>query len=110
MILQQNDIFQSGYVDSKAMSALYNACYTISYFTQVTVILLYLLHTRLLLVQNVYFTFRSSDMVHNLYLIALICFDYKFVDRVTSAKSGKHLARHTGSEVLCSRYFQVVLQ
>ena len=66
MILQQTNIFRSGYIDSQLLSAL-------SYFIQVIVMLLCSLHTCLLFLQNVDFTFGSFDQVHNIYVLALIC-------------------------------------
>ena len=41
--------------------------------------------------QSVQFTFISSDVVNNLYPLALICYDYNIIDGATSAKSGEHL-------------------
>ena len=104
MILQQNNMFWSGHLDSQAMSAL-------SYFMRITVIILCSTSTRLLLLQNVDFTFRSSDLVHNIYLLALACQDCKFVDSVTSAKLDKHLGIRFRSvlysHLLLSRLFML---
>ena len=65
LILQQSNIFQSAYIDSQLICAS-------SYFMQVTILNLCLLYTRLLTVQKVDFTFRSSDLICiSLYLLAL---------------------------------------
>ena len=63
MILQQSNIFLSGFIDSQPMSAL----------SYLMIILLCLLYTSLLLAQNTDFTIRSSDLLHCLYLLAMIC-------------------------------------
>ena len=55
IILLQNIIVRSSFKDLKPISQLL-------YFTQGTIILLGALRTRLLQVQNVHFTFWSSDL------------------------------------------------
>ena len=79
MILQQSNIFGSGYIGPPPMPAL-------PYLMQVTVILLSSLHACLLQVQNVYITLRSYDLGHNPYILGLVCEDCKFFGGVTSAR------------------------
>ena len=71
---------------------------------QATVILQCSLHIRLMLVQNLDVPIRTSDLVHILYFSALICKDFKFVDSVTSDKSGKYLDIQF-MRALCSHLF-----
>ena len=65
IILQQSDKFRSRYVNSQPMSAL-------SYKMHVAFLIQCSLYTRLLLVKNVDFTFWSSNLVYNLFLLALV--------------------------------------
>ena len=65
MVLQKNTRLRRGYLDSPLKSGL-------PYLTQVRVIPIFSLHTRLLQMQNGDITFWSFDLGYNLFLLALV--------------------------------------
>ena len=65
-ILQQSNIFRSGYIDPHPTS-------TLPYFVHGTVLLLYSMHTYFIQVQNVGFTLRSFNLGRSSYILALVC-------------------------------------